>query len=926
MRKHLCLNGIALALGLLSSAECAATVRTASQVGNWSSATTWGGAVPRAGEEALIPSGITVTQDVSSAKLKTLTIHGALVFSGWKTVLKARAVTVDGTITHLPQGAVNPNSAGQWIPDNRVQIACTDLSVSTGGTINVCSMGYRGGATKEPENGYGPGGGAGPDIGGGYEGSKQRYPSGGAGHGGIGGITYNALYGFTYGAMPATLYDETKGVTYDPTSLPQIKKDVGLTYGHASTPLDPGSGGGGFGADGGYPGKGGPGGGAVRIEATGVVLVDGSIRADGSAGEMHYGGGGSGGSVYIICSTLQGTGVISANGGDPVANAGGGAGGRIAVSNRPEAQAGSSKPRIRFSVNYGINPKYSGRKNEGQRGSIWLSSIGILDSEWMVHTGRLILPRVTNWAVDNFRMTNGWLSIQQDGFSLTVRKELQLDGEGVRLDVGGRGWLATNQTRAYYSRKGNRGVLSVRKNLVLKNGGVLTTRHPTITPIDWKRFAGKTEPNDDLVLSGKILLNSARWGSQWIPKRYRDAGDRYLVRADPARKLSQNALIAFEFRDPASVALGLATVIRTGLFDAETVGVSEEEVIHRVVKVIKGLASSVWINGGTQYGVPPIGYGRQPRETPLNSALLGRAAWMMWKDLDQEARDLILRMIVAQADWLTTSEYSVRYWNGDGPASHSERSSSDALILQLAVAMMPNHPNVTKWKEVCSELHMASYARPSDMNRATPILDGKAPKDWLKGYCMFEEGFVVNHGLIHPDYMVVIANSQMQGFLVSSLGGVPVPETTDWNFDVVYKSLIEKKYVPGKPAAPNTPNVAPPGGTMYVVGSPVVYYPTGTDWSNFRFDIFYNMDAYAAVLEYDANRAKIAREWLRLRGERILEMQSRHDDGASFARGEFDTLTDGTEEMALWMLADSYLVQWLAASDGLSKKANWFSD
>ena len=68
------------------------------------------------------------------------------------------------------------------------------------------------------------------------------------GHGGVGGITYKALYGFTYGAMPATLYDETKGVTYDPTSLPQIKKDVGLTYGHASTPLDPGSGGGGFGA------------------------------------------------------------------------------------------------------------------------------------------------------------------------------------------------------------------------------------------------------------------------------------------------------------------------------------------------------------------------------------------------------------------------------------------------------------------------------------------------------------------------------------------------------------------------------------------------------------------------------------------------------------------------------------------------------
>ena len=60
------------------------------------------------------------------------------------------------------------------------------------------------------------------------------------------------------------------------------------------------------------------------------------------------------------------------------------------------------------------------------------------------------------------------------------------------------------------------------------------------------------------------------------------------------------------------------------------------------------------------------------------------------------------------------------------------------------------------------------------------------------------------------------------------------------------------------------------------------------------------------------------------KGEKILEMQSRHPDGSSFARGEFDK-DGGTEEMALWILADSYLVQWLGANQGLSKKANWFT-
>jgi len=615
---------------------------------------------------------------------------------------------------------------------------------------------------------------------------------------------------------------------------------------------------------------------------------------------------------------LQGTGAISANGGKPDSLAGGGAGGRIAVANSPKAQARLPKPHIRFSANCGINPKYRGKNKEGERGTISLCDTGILDSERMVHTGRLILPGVTHWAVANFRMTDGWLSIQQAGFRLTVRNELRIDGKGVRLDVGGSGWMATNQTRAFYNRKGNRGVLSVAKNLVRKNGGVLTTRHPAITRIDWKRFAGKLKPSAALTLSGKILSNSARWGSQWIPKRYKDAGDRYLVDLDPQKKRSQNQKHAIEARDPASVAVGLATVIRTGLYDAKTVGIAKKDLIRQVAKLIKGVVCRTWANGGTQWGVPPIGYGRQPLEAPLNTSLIARAAWMMWDDLDPETRDLVPRMIIDQADWLTTSQYKVRYWNGKGPSSYSERNSSDTMILQLAVAMMPNHPNARRWKEVCSALHMASYSRPSDMKRTTPILDGKAPKDWLKGYCIFEEGHLINHGLIHPDYMVVIANSQMQGFLICSLAGVPVPETTDWNFDVVYRALIEKRYDRKKYAAP--------GGTMYVPGKPEVYYPSGTDWSNLRFDIFYNMDAYAAVLEYDAKRARMARQWLRLRGEKILQMQSRHADGSSFARGEFDTLTEGAEEMALWMLADSYLVQWLGAHQGLSHKANWFAD
>ena len=69
------------------------------------------------------------------------------------------------------------------------------------------------------------------------------------------------------------------------------------------------------------------GGGAVRIEATGTVTVNGSILASAGGSSPHWywlnngykshlGSGGSGGSVHITCSSIAGTGVIRADGGN----------------------------------------------------------------------------------------------------------------------------------------------------------------------------------------------------------------------------------------------------------------------------------------------------------------------------------------------------------------------------------------------------------------------------------------------------------------------------------------------------------------------------------------------------------------------------------------------------------------------------------
>ena len=107
-------------------------------------------------------------------------------------------------------------------------------------------------------------------------------------------------------------------------------------YGSSNAPTGPGSGGGKIVT---APlATGGSGGGAIRIEASGAVTMNGTITANGSFPvDSSYGGGGSGGSIYIMCNTFGGdtNGVLRAAGGDGIAggsgDGGGGGGGRIAV-------------------------------------------------------------------------------------------------------------------------------------------------------------------------------------------------------------------------------------------------------------------------------------------------------------------------------------------------------------------------------------------------------------------------------------------------------------------------------------------------------------------------------------------------------------------------------------------------------------------
>ena len=205
---------------------------------------------------------------------------GALVYTPGPVTLSGLAIRSGGIVSHkeLVTLGVNLTVLG-------------DAVIDAGAVINTDGKGYC--------QQSGPGAG--------YEGGS------GAGYGGAGGRSKNAAA-------------------------------AGMVYGSQEEPVALGSGGG----SAGYGGvQGGLGGGVVKLVVAGTLTIDGLISANGTDGGINYsysdsqGGGGAGGSIWLVADYLAGVGSITAIGGLapgtwPVGEyrgrfGGGGGGGRIAI-------------------------------------------------------------------------------------------------------------------------------------------------------------------------------------------------------------------------------------------------------------------------------------------------------------------------------------------------------------------------------------------------------------------------------------------------------------------------------------------------------------------------------------------------------------------------------------------------------------------
>jgi hypothetical protein len=102
-------------------------VRTAPGELRWSDANTWGGTVPGAGAEVVVPAGATVVLDTDTAVLGNLRIEGTLRFAAADVELKAAAIQVIGALQigsaqlpHLHRATITLSGAPQASGNNGI--------------------------------------------------------------------------------------------------------------------------------------------------------------------------------------------------------------------------------------------------------------------------------------------------------------------------------------------------------------------------------------------------------------------------------------------------------------------------------------------------------------------------------------------------------------------------------------------------------------------------------------------------------------------------------------------------------------------------------------------------------------------------------------------------------------------------------------
>ena len=415
-------------------------------------------------------------------------------------------------------------------------------------------------------------------------------------------------------------------------------------------------------------------------------------------------------------------------------------------------------------------------------------------------------------------------------------------------------------------------------------------------------YAAATSMNSDQQLTEErraAIRDSARAFADW-----RDVDEFPILYL--SREQAENGI-----RPVSHAIYCIALALHYGYYDEEIAGVSGEDAEAMCIKLINSVVEEHRSNHPDDQ---EDRYWGDSWQSPLWAENIGLGAWLLRDSMKPEDYAKAERMVLNEADRMAY-DFEIPYYQDENGEiiypgdTKGEEIAWSAKILALACAMFPDSEKLPDWSDKLERMLVSSTAMQEDLG-SERIIDGRKVGDLINGSNVNEDGTVVNHDLVHIDYMATIYEEMGDTIVVYKIAGEPVPEAATFNLDKIYRGLIDVdlgKYDEsraGKNFYLRDENGQPTGE---------VTMPGKNDWGKPGYAIYYLCDVMTDRLDLDTDIEETckAHVWEELHYEKMRDQVRRETDGGItgqfFQPGE-NSFVSG-ELFMMHNLAEAYVLQ-----------------
>lgn len=315
-------------------------------------------------------------------------------------------------------------------------------------------------------------------------------------------------------------------------------------------------------------------------------------------------------------------------------------------------------------------------------------------------------------------------------------------------------------------------------------------------------------------------------------------------------------------RCPAALVSHLDVMLNSPTLDLGLIGTTKYALRNQCVRYLQALvdAHSLWTNKW---------------QSSLTAAYMGSASCRMYRDgyMTQELYNSIRNIVATECDNILSKQEGERwrdgsrdfgifglYWkNASGTEIYPGDSKSEEVgwyagCLGVACALCQDYPNIQEYRKKFIEFCIISYASPADIGK-NESYNGYSLTN-LQGSNITNDGMVINHQIIHPDYMASRCFVLFFCLRALNYANIKMPKAMLFNMKLVLSAFADYKFTEGKYL--NKYDILPPYGEIMKDGSNYPYFPMGNDWGTLRQDVeaefFSMMYALGQSPRYDCSR------------------------------------------------------------------------